>query len=252
MMAKKQEKKRKKKIGIGLRVIRFVFFIILLLALLGVLAYFTCNIKTVTVEGTTLYSDAEIKEMVLDDQYSFNAVYVFLKNAIMPKTDIEFIDKCDVRMTSYDAVSIVAHEKSIMGYMTNDNVTYIYFDYDGNIVEVSQRFIDGYTKVEGVLCEDPQVGQTLAIGEREISYLTSLIKLVIKYELVPNLIHYDVDGTITLMYDNYNIDLGNSNYLEDKISRVQYILPNLEGMTGTLHLENFSNENTDIVFEKAE
>ena len=28
------------------------------------------------------------------------------------------------------------------------------------------------------------------------------------------------------------------------------ILPKIEGMQGTLHLENYSSQNTDIVFEK--
>ncbi len=39
-------------------------------------------------------------------------------------------------------------------------------------------------------------------------------------------------------------------YLEEKIDRVLRILPEIEGMYGTLHVENYSNQNTDIVFEK--
>ena len=55
---------------------------------------------------------------------------------------------------------------------------------------------------------------------------------------------------MTLVYDTYNISLGNRSYLEEKIERVMLILPKIEGMQGTLHLENYSSQNTDIVFEK--
>ena len=40
--------------------------------------------------------------------------------------------------------------------------------------------------------------------------------------------------------------------MSEKVMRLSYILPKLEGMTGTLHLEDWNTENTDIVFEKAE
>jgi len=38
--------------------------------------------------------------------------------------------------------------------------------------------------------------------------------------------------------------------LEEKIDRMLRILPQIEGLYGTLHLENYSSQNTDIVFEK--
>ena len=51
-------------------------------------------------------------------------------------------------------------------------------------------------------------------------------------------------------HSDYNISLGSSSYLEEKLERLSYILPEIEGMQGTLHLENFSPNNTDVVFEK--
>ena len=71
-----------------------------------------------------------------------------------------------------------------------------------------------------------------------------------KNSLMPNVISYDENNHITLVYDTYNISLGNRSYLEEKIERVMLILPKIEGLQGTLHLENYSNQNTDIVFEK--
>ena len=71
-----------------------------------------------------------------------------------------------------------------------------------------------------------------------------------KNALMPNAIFYDDKGHITIKYETYSIALGNSYLLEEKIDRMLRILPQIEGMYGTLHLENYSNQNTDIVFEK--
>jgi len=67
---------------------------------------------------------------------------------------------------------------------------------------------------------------------------------------MPNVVSYDENSHITLKYDTYNIALGSSVYLEEKIDRALKILPQIEGLQGTLHLENYSTQNTDIVFEK--
>ena len=49
--------------------------------------------------------------------------------------------------------------------------------------------------------------------------------------------------------DDITVNVGSADNLTDKIMRLQYILPQLTNQTGTLHLENWSNENTDIIFE---
>lgn len=245
-------KKKKKRIGIGLVVIEIILAIVILLALIGTVIYFVCPLKEVTVEGTDLYSKEEVTGYILDDKYCANTVYAFLKNKILPKGNAEFIDSFDVQITGRNSITIICNEKNILGYVTNDASEYVYFDYDGIIAEISPTYVDGYMRVEGVTYENAQVGDMLSIGEDQIGYLSSLIKIIKKDELVPNVISYDEYNRIVLVYDNYNISLGNSAYLEEKLDRVKYILPQIEGMSGTLHLENYSPSNTDIVFEKAE
>ena len=215
-MSRRRKKRRNK--GFVLAIIEFVLAIVILVAIIGVSAYFLCPLKKVTVEGTDLYTSEEVSNYILDDEYSKNTVYVFLKNKLFPKGDAEFIEKFDVQITGMHSINIVCKEKAILGYMTQDDGKYVYFNYDGKIAE--------------------------------IGYLTSLIKILKKNSLMPNVISYDENNHITLVYDTYNISLGNRSYLEEKIERVMLILPKIEGLQGTLHLENYSNQNTDIVFEK--
>ncbi len=248
-MSRRQKKKKRK--GFILAFIEMLIALALFLVILGFAAYYLCPLKEVSVEGTDLYTSEEIENYILDDEYSTNTIYVFLKNLVFPKGDAEFIDSFDVKLTGMNSVTIVCNEKSILGYMVGDDERYIYFNYDGVIAEISETYVDrGYMKVEGVTCEDPQIGETLSIGDDQVGYLTSLIKILQKNSLMPNVISYDDNGHITLDYDTYSISLGSSVYLEEKIDRVIRILPQIEGLYGTLHLENYSNQNTDIVFEK--
>lgn len=244
-------RRKKKKRGHGLIIIEIILALIIILILAGVAAYYFCPLKNVTVEGTDLYTDDEIKGYILDDEYSVNTVYVFLKNKLFPKDNAQFIESFDVEIKDAHSINIVCNEKTILGYIANEDGTYIYFDYNGIIAEISDIYIDGYMRVEGVVSEDAAIGDLLNIGEDEVGYLTSLIKLLQKLDIIPHVISYDDNKEITLKYDTYDIVVGSSAYLEEKIDRLEYILPQIEGMSGTLHLENYSNENTDIVFEKA-
>lgn len=247
----KRKKRRRSVFGFIVVLIELILGIGIILAIVGAAAYYFCPLKDVKVEGTDLYTKDEIVEYVLDDEYCSNTVYAFVKNKVFPKGDAEFIESFDVAITGRNSLTITCNEKPIMGYVALEDGRYIYFNYDGVIVEVSESFIDrGYMKVEGVTCQDPKVGDALNIGDDQVGYLTSLIKILQKNDLMPNVISYDENGRITLSYETYRISLGSYVYLEEKIDRVLRILPEIEGMYGTLHVENYSNQNTDIVFEK--
>ena len=54
-----------------------ILIILILLAALGVVAYKGFTVKQVQVEGTDLYPDETIRQWVLNDDYSWNTLYVF-------------------------------------------------------------------------------------------------------------------------------------------------------------------------------
>ena len=65
-----------------------------------------------------------------------------------------------------------------------------------------------------------------------------------------NSIKVDENHNIFGQKENLKINFGLKNDMDDKCKRLSIILPQLENQSGTLHLENFSKENTDIVFKK--
>ena len=59
----------------------------------------------------------------------------------------------------------------------------------------------------------------------------------------------ELSGSMTVYSGKITILVGNADNLAQKIMRLQYILPQLDGKKGTLHLENWTSETTDIIFD---
>jgi cell division protein FtsQ len=238
---------------------RFYFLNIFLgVVILGIIAaifiYAGCRIQKVSFEGNTVYAEEDLKNQILNDKYSFNSVYVYLKSVFKPVEDIPFVESYRVKFNSPTSITIQIKQKSMMAYvMSADGENQVYFDDDGVVQEISTLHVDGLMLISGITVEDPKKGETLGIEEEQLEALLSMTKYIKKYDITASAIYFDEAGNLYITYgDSIQIEFGNSDYMSEKVMRLSYILPKLEGMTGTLHLEDWNTENTDIVFEKAE
>ena len=68
----------------------------------------------------------------------------------------------------------------------------------------------------------------------------------------PDRIRIDGKSALTLFYGEIQVMLGKDKYLDDKMARVDAILPILEGKKGTLHMENITSERKTVTFENAD
>ena len=84
-----------------------------MIALLAVciFVYFCCRVQTVEVEGSTLYTQQQIQDYVLDGTYSYNSVYAVADNLIHPKENIPFGKSVKVRMTGFERAQDYRHGK---------------------------------------------------------------------------------------------------------------------------------------------
>ena len=60
------------------------------------------------------------------------------------------------------------------------------------------------------------------------------------------------NSNVYLSYGAIQVNLGSGTDLNEKILRMDQILPQLEGMSGMLHVETWSETNTDIYFRNGE
>lgn len=237
------------------RAFRYYFFNILLgiiiVAIVGALGIaIFCTIHKVTVKGNSIYTDEEIQQMVLEEKYANNSVYVTIHNKMKPKRDIPFVERVEVTLTRFDRIKITVKEKQCVGYLAMDGGGYVYFDEDGKVVEISERLVDKCIGVTGVSLQKAELGEKVELKKEQLELMVQLIKSLDKYDLPISVLAFDENGKATVIYENILISVGTSDFLEEKMMRLPHILPQLDGQAGTLHLENWSKDNTDIVFEK--
>ena len=249
MIKEDRRKRRKAKIKLYIALI-----ILLLLALTAFIVTNVFTVEKVVVEGNVLYTDSQIEEMILNDEYSWNSLYVNLKYQFTEVGEVPFVDEMEISLDDPHTVRIKVYEKGILGYLyipiLGQNA---YFDKDGFVVETSKEKIPDVPRVTGVKCNEVILYEQLALEDplilRELLNLTQTLK---KYNLLSEEIRFDASKGAVLTYEKISVIVGSDDNLSQKIIRLSYILPQLKGMAGTLHLEKWTEENTDIVFDKDE
>lgn len=247
-----REKKRKKK---KKRILRIVLpVLILVVALAAIMVWKVFVVREVEVVGNEIYSDAQIESWALDDEYSWNSLYVVLKNRFRKQEEIPFVDTIDISLKSPSTLQITVTEKGVLGYVYIPSLGQnAYFDQDGFVVELSTDVIDGTMKISGLEIGSAELYEKLDLEDSSIlKTLLSLTQLLKKYDCVPEVIFIQ-DGEILLSYGSVQVNLGTGSSLNEKILRMEEILSQLdEDMSGTLHLDTWSSTSTDIYFKKDE
>ncbi len=248
MIREKRKKKKKRKI-IGLIFLNML--LLLAVAALVVVKVFT--VEQVVVTGNEHYDDAMITECVLNDDYSWNTLYVYLKYRFKEPEDIPFVDTMEVSMKLPHTIQIHVYEKGLLGYVYLDSLGQnAYFDKDGIVVETSPEVIEGIPKISGTAVDSVVLYEKLPIESKTLKNLLSLTQTLKKYELVPDSIICGEDKTYALEYGTIQVLLGSAENFSEKILRMKEIMPKLEGLSGTLHLESWTENTTDITFKKNE
>ena len=247
----KEERRRKKRRKIGL----YILLILILLIAVGVFIVMNVfTVENVVVEGNELYSSTQIENMVLNDEYSWNSLYVDLKYRFMDIGEVPFVDMMEVSLDNPHTVHIKVYEKGMLGYLYINSIGQnAYFDKDGFVVETSTEVIDGVPKITGISCEEVVLYEKLQLENSDILRdLLNLTQTLKKYNLLPDEIQYDSNMEPVLYYGTIQVKIGSEDNLSQKVVRLSIILPQLDGLSGTLHLETWTPETTDIIWDRAE
>ena len=76
-------------------------------------------------------------------------------------------------------------------------------------------------------------------------------KMLEKMEEKPDRLAFNDLNQLVLYYGTIEVRLGDDENMDEKINRLVGILPELEGMSGILHLENTTEDSESVVFDDA-
>ncbi len=246
---------RKEKVRFG-KTKRTMILSAVLLSLLGFLiaAYIyiinNYTVTTVHVEGNIHYTNEEIMEMVMGGAYGDNSLLLSLKYRDKGIENIPFIEMMDVTVEARDTIRITVYEKALAGYVAYLG-RYVYFDKDGIVVETSTEKTEGIPQVTGLKFDHVILHERLPVEKPEVfAEILNITQQLDKYSMSADKIYFDANYQITLLFGEARVALGNDIYIEEKIMKLQYILPDLLGKSGVLDMREYSEDTKSYSFEQ--
>ncbi len=207
------------------------------------------TVLTVYVEGNIHYTNEEIIDMVMEGRYGNNSLLLSLKYRDKGVGNIPFVEKMDISVIDPHTIKVEVYEKALAGCVEYLD-KYMYFDKDGIIVESSDETTVGVPTVAGLSFDHVIVNEPLPVEDAGIfKSILSITQLVNKYNLSADRIYFGSDGSITLYFGKVRAALGSEGNLDEKIMRLQYLLPDLTGKSGVIRLENYTEDTKNITFE---
>ena len=244
MWKKETKTKTVKKLIVVLAVLAVLF--ILGLSFAGVF-----RVRQVTVTGNAYYTKEEVVDLLLDEGSLQNTLLVYLRYKYQEHPEIPFIDDFEVTMDSWHSLKIRVYEKNMVGYVRYLGQD-VYFDKDGIVVESSTQELEGIPQISGVTFDSLAIHQPLSVEDPTIfDTILSITKLLTKYDLDPDEIRFGAGGELFLQLGDVKVALGTGENLDEKISRLKQLEGDLKDKSGTLHMENYTDETTHISLESA-
>ena len=246
---------QKKKANKPIYIMSMILVSIIVIGLFVVFGLF--HIRQVDVIGNEYYSADEIQKMVMSDSLSENSLYLTWKYSQPDAAEnLTFLSAVDVTMINPYHVQIKVYEKSIVGYLMYSG-SMVYFDKDGVVVEISQETREGIPAYSGIAISEPKISEKIPVEDEDflddiISEAQMIQEILCQNGIVPKEIHYDDKQQLILYFANNRVMLGDNSYMEEKLSNLQALMPQMEELSGTLHMENYTAGTTTITFKKGE
>ena len=244
-----REERKKRKLR---RFFRGLLIFLAVLAVAALILIFGFRLKTVNVTGNSRYTDEEILDILQFDGSYQNTLLFYFEKRNMDVENIPFIEAIYMDIGGMDTINVEVVEKIVIGCI-EDNGSYIYIDTDGIVCEISDTRQDDIPLIEGLDYDNPQLNQMLTVTDENVyNTLLTLALQTQKYSLSIDKVVFADDGSVSMEMGDITVMLGASGTMEDKISEVNNLLPEIEsrGLKGILHLENYDSTTDSIIFTK--
>ena len=220
--------------------------------LIFVLVFFLgFRITSVQVEGNSFYTDDEIKNMVTNVPLAKNSILAGFINTEKSTKHAAMIDSIKISRINRNTLLLQVEEKQIIGYIEYQGQC-LNFDRQGIIQIITDEPMENVPKIEGIDVKEAVQGERLSgISRTKLNTILSVGKMLEKMENKPDRLEFNDLNQLVMYYGDIEVRLGDDENMDEKINRLVGILPELEGMSGILHLENTTEDSESVVFDDA-
>lgn len=220
--------------------------------LIFVLVFFLgFRVTSVQVEGNSFYTDDEIKNMVTNVPLAKNSILAGFINTEKSTKDAAMIDSIKISRINRNTLLLQVEEKQIIGYIEYQGQC-LNFDRQGIIQIITDEPMENVPKIEGIDVKEAVQGERLSgISRTKLNTILSVGKMLEKMENKPDRLEFNDLNQLVMYYGDIEVRLGDDENMDENINRLVGILPELEGMSGILHLENTTEDSESVVFDDA-
>ena len=220
--------------------------------LIFVLVFFLgFRVTSVQVEGNSFYTDDEIKNMVTNVPLAKNSILAGFINTEKSTKDAAMIDSIKISRINRNTLLLQVEEKQIIGYIEYQGQC-LNFDRQGIIQIITDEPMENVPKIEGIDVKEAVQGERLSgISRTKLNTILSVGKMLEKMENKPDRLEFNDLNQLVMYYGDIEVRLEDDENMDEKLNRLVGILPELEGMSGILHLENTTEDSESVVFDDA-
>lgn len=218
-----------------------LIFLLLILAAAAAFIIKGSTIETVKVTGNSFYTEDEIRNFLFDSKVENNTIKCYLNNRFGRNKEIPFVERYQIEIINRHEVEVIVYEKNIIGYVEYMG-SYMYFDRDGTVVESSSDLLDGICQVRGLSFSRIVLYEPIETSIKDLfGQVLTMTQLFEKFEMDIDRIDFDKESEVQISVGEIKVELGAAEDLDLKIAELHDILPQLEGMKGTLYLDDIES-----------
>lgn len=129
--------------------------------------------------------------------------------------------------------------------------SYVYFDSEGVVTEISDRLLDDLLYITAVFRQEPQLNEKLSLkGAGSLDYLKEALYYLGYYGLVPDHIQISERAALTAYFGDVSVYFGKNTHTSEKIERLSKILPGVRNKKGSVDMSGWSDADDDIIFKE--
>ena len=117
-------------------------------------------------------------------------------------------------------------------------------------LDCSPHTTEGVPVVSGLSFDSVVLYEPLPVSDEKIfELILTIAQLYDKYEMDAQRIQFVSGGNIVVHTGNIRAAMGKGENIDDKVMTLAGIMPNLEGQSGTVKLENYTKDSKNVIFK---
>lgn len=226
---------------------------LIIISILGIFVaifFWKFQLKNIEVSESEYYTKEELIGFVKADVWDNNTLFLYLKLRFGDKIDIPFVQKIETDYVNSNTLKLNIHYKKIAGCVNYMN-EYIYFDKDGQVLEISEEAIENIPLFSGIPFKRMNLYEPLGVEDSTVfTKIMNISQLLTRYQLAIDKVSFDYNQNVTLYTKDIKILLGNRTSYEEPIAELTGILPKLVDLKGELDMSGFMVGQKHIPFKK--